>query len=152
MSKFTTTMACIDSLVATLRASAALNSAVSGLCSGKSLAYWIGYDEMKLPPLASAPYLVLMPNQYGRNDDQSGQIHGVQIALVIEAEGTTNINGVTRYTGIQYAETIARAIDAALASWISTNFNDGQNKTPFVPQIALPAVKTVWSYEFQDQI
>lgn len=152
MSKFASTMACIDSLVAVLSASTDLKSVVESISGGRDLLFWIGYDELKLPPVASAPYLVLMPNQYGRNDDRTQNTHGILCAVVVPAGEPDASGSITRYRALEDAELIARGIDAALETWISDNFGEGSTKTPFVNTMPLPAAKAVWSYEFHDQM
>ena len=152
MAKFATTHACMVSLIAELKASSTLQTTIAGLYH-KALTFHIGYDERQLPPVETAPYLVVMPANYGRNSDNSGQTHNLQLALITPVGTFREVSGVTVCEGFEDAETAARAIDTALADWIYENFCDGQTKQPFTPTISAPvAVKTVWGYEFQDQM
>ena len=150
--KFTTTYACIDSMVAKLQADVNLSAVVSIHFPSKVLNYYIGYDEMKLPLLANAPYLVVMPGGFGRSSDQTMQTHSINMALVIDKETITTVNRVSKYTGIASAEIISKAIDDALKTWIYDNFKEGQEKARFQITIVVPAIKTTWSYDFQDQL
>jgi len=151
MAKFITTISCIDSLAAALNSSVDLAATVSLAFPGKTLKYWIGIDEMQKPQLVDAPLLVLMPSQFGRNAQRTEQVHGIQLALIIEQESTTNTGNITKHTALETVERLSRKIDECLETWIENNFQDGYAKSFFVPSLAIPAAKVVWTYEFSDQ-
>lgn len=150
--KFATTTACLASIVSTLQASSTLAAAVSAAFPGKVLRYWIGFDEAALPDVENSPMVILSPGPYGRNGDSFQRLHSVQVCLVIESERTLETLGVTTFPGLATSETLALAIDAALLTWIDTNFNGIHDKTPFATVIQIPAIKTLWQYDFQDQM
>ena len=152
MAKFSTTISCIKSMVAAVKASPVFALAVAAAFPGKTLLFWIGHDEKQKPPVSSAPYVALMPDNFGRNQERTQNDHGVLIALVVADGSVDVVDGVTTYGGLEKVELLSRAFDAAISEWIKTNFAGIDGKTPFRTATELPAHKSVWSYTFPDQI
>ena len=143
-------------LVSAIKTDPMVTSAISGEFPGKTLKYFIGLDDQKLPSSDDCPHLAFMPGDY-----QIKQMSGVRMAekscnlqcsLVISSgdKPEPDSGGMTSFKGLEKLERIVPVIIQAMQPMVLELGKYGKFG-PINTEIAFPLFRASWTIEAVDE-
>jgi hypothetical protein len=141
-------------IIATMKADAILNAAISASFPGKTLKYYIGIDDADLPTSDNCPHIAFVPGNY-----QARQMMNVSLAekdisltcaLVISSDSKTTASNVTEYAGLALMEALVPLCVKSMKPKVLELGRFGKFG-PITTEIAYPLYRAIWTVDAVDE-